>query len=213
MKLNQHIKELFGQAYILGGSPCSGKSTAAARLHAEFDFQAYNVDGREREHLNRSRLGQHPVMFRLSKMTWNEIWSRPVEQQVAEEFDFYRERFEFVMDDLKQYAADDLIVLEGAAYLPELLARVEADSRRVLYLIPTKTFQLHHYSQRSWIHKILQECDDPEQAFANWMERDHLFGQEVQRQAKEFGFRAITVDGGLDIDETYRQVTGYLGLT
>ena len=82
----------------------------------------------------------------------------------------------------------------------------------MLYLIPTKTFQLHHYSQRPWIHTILKECDDPEQAFANWMERDHLFGQEIQRQAKEFGYRAIVVDSGLDIDETYRQITYYLGL-
>ena len=55
-------RKLFSQAYILGGSPCSGKSTYAERLLADFKLQYYKVDDHERDHSNRSNPSKYPVM-------------------------------------------------------------------------------------------------------------------------------------------------------
>jgi hypothetical protein len=79
-----------------------------------------------------------------------------------------------------------------------------------MFLVPTKAFQLYHYSQRPWITQILKDCDDPEQAFDNWMMRDHLFGQEILRQAKARQYGTLVVDGTLSIDEQYEKVSVYL---
>jgi len=117
-----------------------------------------------------------------------------------------------IAQDLEQYERETRIILEGAAYLPELLELNEANPNNVIFLVPTKEFQLHYYSQRPWVKSILKECEDPEQAFANWMMRDHLFGEEILRQAKARNYKTILVDRSRSIDQQYENVKEYFGL-
>lgn len=210
--IEQRTRQLLSQAYILGGSPCSGKSSIAARLSSEFNLPYYNVDEHEKEHSKRAHPSRHPTMYKFSKMNWSEVWMRPVPDQIQDEFEYYRERFEMIIQDLEEYAPEKAILLEGAAYLPELLEQNKANSNTVIFLVPTKEFQLHYYSQRPWIKDILKECDDPQRAFANWMMRDHLFGQEILRQAKARNYKTILVDGSRSIDQQYEIVKECFGL-
>jgi 2-phosphoglycerate kinase len=211
MTISDPVRTL-SQAYILGGSPCSGKSTIAARLSREYQLDYYKVDDHEREHLNRCDPDRHPVMHRLATMSWDEIWMRPVAEQVEGELAYYRERFEMIVQDLAAYPLAKPLILEGAAFLPELIEQQGADPQRVIFLVPTREFQLHHYRQRPWTQSILSECKDPDLAFENWMRRDQLFGQTVLRQAKARNYATILVDGKLSIDEKYEQVKEFLGL-
>ena len=58
-------------------------------------------------------------MHRLKDMSWNALWSRPVEQQVQEELEFYREEFGMIMSDVSALPNTSPIIVEGAALLPE----------------------------------------------------------------------------------------------
>lgn len=205
------VRRLFSQATILAGSPCSGKSTLAARLAEEFRLPFYKVDDRQQDHIERCNPEQYPVMHRYTQMSWDEIWMRPVPEQVAEEFAYFRERFGMILHDLESFDTKGPLVMEGAAFLPELLAQSGADPRRVLVLAPTLAFQRRHYAQRPWIHGILHACRDPEQAFANWMERDHQFGQRVLSQARALNYATLLVDGQLSLDEQYEYVKAFFG--
>ena len=209
---DRKIKRLFSQAYILGGSPCSGKSTIAERISREFNLQYYKVDDHEREHSKRCDPEHYPTMNKYATMSWDKIWMRPVTYQVEEEFEYYRERFEMIAEDLGKYDAGKPILLEGAAYLPEIVGQNNANPRRVIFLVPTKEFQIHHYRQRGWIKHILKECKNPDQAFDNWMMRDHQFGEEILRQAKERSYETILVDGSENIEQQYEKVKKYFGL-
>ena len=205
------FQQLFENSYILGGSPCSGKSTIARRLAAQFGFQYYQVDYR-RDHMKRIQPDKHPMMHKISMLSWNEIWSRPVTVQVQEEFLYYQERFEMILDDLQAYEADRLVILEGAAFLPKLIHKYQANPKTTLFMIPTREFQRQHYRQRTWIKAILKECDDPERAFDNWMERDHLFGQAILRQANAYQYRTLLVDGSQSSDEVYEWIKEFFQL-
>jgi len=209
--IDQKTSKIFSQAYILGGSPCSGKSTIAERLSKDFKLQYYKVDDHEQDHSEQSDPNCHPIMHQYRKMSWNEIWMRSVDTQVKEEFDYFRERFEMIVQDLKSYDSEKPIILEGAAYLPELLKENKADPRRVIFLVPTIAFQLRYCSQRPWIKHILKECKDPEQAFENWMMRDHLFGKEILQRARVRNYKTILVNGKQDVDEQYTEVKEYFG--
>lgn len=211
--MNKKTQRLFTHAYILGGSPCCGKSTIAEMLVARFNLQYYKVDDYEYAHLERSQPDQHPTMFMYSQMGWNEIWSRPVAQQVQDVFAYYRERFVMIVEDLSAYDLEQPIILEGAAYLPELIHECGVSPALAFFMAPAKAFQLHHYRQRPWIHDILRECDDPEQAFTNWMQRDHLFGKEVIRQAEALGYATTFVDGNRRIEGQYACVAAHFGLS
>ena len=209
MDKTQHLNDIFSNAYILGGSPCSGKSTIAEMLSVHCNLQYYKVDDHEREHVKRSHPDKHPVIYKVLKMSSNENFMRPVAVQVREEFEFYRERFGMILEDLAAYDLEKPIILEGAAYLPELMAEIGVDPKRVLYLVPTKEFQVEHYRKRFWIKYLLNACDDPETAFANWMERDHLFGLEVLRQAEGFEYKTILVDGKMSIDGQFEEIARF----
>jgi len=205
-------KSNYSNVYVIGGSPCSGKSTIAEKIAAEFNFQYFKVDDYDRMHLEQADSEKHQVMYSYSKMSWNEIWLRPVGFQVQEEFDFYYELFEMIEVELQKFDLSAPIIMEGAACLPDLMKNNGFAPRKVISMVPTKAFQLHHYQQRPWISHILKNCNDPEQAFANWMERDHLFGKEILKQAKKFDFETILVDGKVGLETQYDRVIMYFGL-
>jgi len=137
---------------------------------------------------------------------------RPVSFQVEEEFEYYRELFEMILEDLEKYDAEKPIVMEGAAYLPELLRGCYVNAQRVIFMVPTNAFQWEYYQQREWVAHILKECEKPKEAFSNWMARDQRFGQEILRQAEDSNFETILVDGSQSIDEIFERVQVYFGL-
>jgi 2-phosphoglycerate kinase len=135
-----HLQLLFSTAYILGGSPCSGKSTVAEMLSARYGFQYYKADDHESEHMQRARSHQQPVMFKYSKMNWDAIWSQTPEDLCSDELAHYHERFPFVLDDLQQLDAEDPVILEGAAFLPDLIHPYSVKPENVVFMIPTAEF-------------------------------------------------------------------------
>ncbi len=210
--MEKRIRKILSKAYFIGGSPCSGKSTVAKFLVDKYNFVYYKIDDYEREHLNRSNPKEHPVMQKWVNPIWDEIWMKPVDIQVKEEFQFYRERFEMILNDLKQFSEDDTVIIEGAALLPELINKIGVGKNRIIYLIPSKKFQIEYYSKRDYIKGILSECSNPEKAFLNWMERDHRFGEEVKLQAEQLGYKVIFVDGEKSIEENIELVSKHFGL-
>lgn len=210
--MSKQLQKMFSQTYILGGSPCSGKSTIAGKLSTRFHLGYYNVDDHYQEHIKRCNPKMHPVMNKISKMGWDEIWSRPVPVQVKDELEFYRELFGMILQDFGEFESEKPLIVEGAALLPELIYKTSIDPDRVLYMVPTKGFQIHHYSRREFIHHILNDCKDPESAFENWMMRDHLFGKQILRQAKSYGFGTILIDGEMNIEELFQVVSDYFDL-
>ena len=44
------------------------------------------------------------------------------------------------------------------------------------------------------------------------MRRDHLFGQEIVRQAQAIGYETVSVNGRLSIDEQTDQIAAYFKL-
>ncbi|MFN8444305.1 MAG: hypothetical protein U0175_26215 [Caldilineaceae bacterium] len=118
-----------------------------------------------------------------------------------------------VLEDLVSFAVDAPLLVEGSALIPERLGEMGVPINQAIWLVPTAEFQRNYYSQRTWIKGILQQCDDPEQAFENWMERDSRFADWVAEQARKFGYPVIIVDGAESIEELTQRVAAHLGLT
>jgi hypothetical protein len=145
-------------------------------------------------------------MFKLSKMGWDEIWSQSPKNLLAYEVTYYCERSPFILDDLDQLTTEKPLLLEGAAFLPDLIHQHPVRPENVVFMVPTFEFQIKYYSRRPFLHTILKECRDPEQAFENWMKRDHLFGLEIIRQANQYGYEVMIVDGSADIQEQFESL-------
>ena len=163
-------------------------------------------------HLEQADPQSQPTMAAYSKLSWEQMWSQPVDQQVEDVFAYYSEQGPLILADIEAYVGQEPIVMEGAAFLPTLVHAWGVPPGQALFLVPTKAFQVANYSQREWVKPILDSCADPEQAFSKWMERDHRFGQGVTQQAQAMGYCTITVDGQLDIDSIYAAVIEHFSL-
>jgi 2-phosphoglycerate kinase len=199
--------------YWIGGAPCSGKSTIAEKLAFKYGLSLFKSDDHMYAHMRLANAGKQPVMAKVASLSWDEIWTRPVAVQVQDEFDFYHEEFDMLLNELALYPQGQPILAEGNAWLPELLDQLQLPPERIVYLIPTKEFQVSNYSQREFIKDILSQCADPQAAFENWMERDARFGEVVNQSARLAGLPVIQVDGRLSIEENTALVEKAFHLT
>ena len=196
------------EIYYIGGSPCSGKSTVAEALAAHYNLPYFKVD----DHLNgftaRGAAEGLPVCQRILQISADETWLRPPQTQCQEEMDFYREIFPFVMEKLAETNAPRIIT-EGAAFLPCLMT----ETAHYIAITPTREFQISRYQARPWVPHVLRNCTDKALAFANWMERDALFAEEVRRQCVQLDLPHLLTDGTTPPEERLRQVAAQFGLS
>ena len=122
----------------IGGSPCSGKSTIASRLSSRYGFGLYHCDEHWDRHLASASAVAQPRMCRLRGMSADEIWLRPVDDQVEDELALYQEQFPLILSDLAG-SVDRVVVAEGAALLPECVAPLITDPRQAVWIYGTNT--------------------------------------------------------------------------
>jgi hypothetical protein len=197
--------------FWLGGSPCAGKSSVADRLAARYGLTLYRCDDAFDRHLAQGNAQDHPALTAIARMTWDEIWMRPVDVQVAAELDAYREEWGLIMDDLRRLPPDRPLLVEGCALLPELVASL-APPQQALWFVPAPAFQRKHYAQRAFVQDILAQCRDPQTAWENWMSRDERFGQAVANAATARHYPVEWVDGQRSIEELTTLTTAHFGL-
>ena len=202
--------------YWLGGSPCSGKSTIAEMLGAQYGLQIYHCDDFFFADMRAADPHRQPRLHKIARMSWDEILSRPVPEQLADVLQIYREGFPLMMRDLvrrQEEAPPDIqFLVEGAALLPELITPLLPEPRRAIFLVPMPAFQRRVYARREWRHALLAECRDPEQAWENWMERDVQFGRWMRARAHARGLAVLTVDGAKSVEENAVRVQRHFQL-
>ena len=187
--------------YYIGGSPCAGKSSVAEILSQKYGLYYFKTDDFLDRYMQAGARKGYPVSRKTAEMSAEQIWMREPLLQCREEFDIYREIFEFVAADLDRIEWKGGIITEGAAYLPELMKQSGVSGSRYISITPTKEFQVTHYRKRDFVPLVLEGCSDKEAAFLNWMDRDALFAQEVRRQCHKENYVSVINDGNMDLDE------------
>lgn len=199
--------------FWIGGSPCAGKSSVTNLLAAQFGLTTYHVDDHFNRHAQHLDPIRQPALTRWLAASWNQRWMQPPDQLLREVIDCYQEHMTLVLEDLFASATDASLLVEGSALIPQRLGEMDVPVNHAIWLVPTAEFQRNYYSQRTWIKGILRQCDAPEQAFENWMERDSRFAHWVAEQARKFGYPVLIVDGAESIEEIAHRVAAHLGLT
>ena len=183
---------------IIGGSPCSGKSTAAERIAQEYGAYYFKVDDHLSELIKQAADNGSAVCNAIQQMSPEEIWMREPEVQCKEEFEVYRDIAPFVFDMISRIEAD-LIITEGAAYTPEVMETYTADG--YVTIVPSPEFQVSHYREREWVPYVLEGCSDKDKAFDNWMQRDILFAQQIQAECVTSGIPYKVNDGSESVEQ------------
>lgn len=193
--------------YYIGGSPCSGKSTVAEALAQKYDMAYVKIDDFLDTHITKGAEKGYEICLKQTQMTPEQVWMREPQVQCQEELQFYHEVFEFVQEEIEKTSKDKLVIVEGAALLPELMQELGIVKERYICVTPTRDFQIGHYKEREWVPYVLEGCSDKEQAFANWMERDVLFAEAVRKQCEVAEYVSLITDGSRSVEEVVELVS------
>ena len=193
-----------GEIYYIGGSPCSGKSTIAEMLAAEYDFAYYRVDEFLYSHMEAAAAAGKPHSALNLSFNFEQMWMRDPQLQYDEEIAIYAEILPYALRDISAMDTKKPIIAEGAGFMPELMAAENVGSSHYICIAPTEEFQREKYAQRPWIGEFLKGCTDPKAAFDNWMSRDVLFAKHVLETAQKTGYAAILVDGEQSVEENFK---------
>ena len=145
-------------------------------------------------------------------------WMRDPSEQLSEMLDFYHDVFPYIAAELASFTArsahvqpahgfqvanideqvivasepvqpsSPLVIAEGIAFLPELLAQIGIPKDRCMFLMAEKQAHDLQYAQRDWVPLMLEGCSDPQAAFDRWMQRDELFSQHVREHCAHLGY-------------------------
>jgi len=206
-------KRKLEHVYWLGGSPCAGKSSISEILAGRFDLRLYRVDEAFEFHAQSFDPALHPALTKWRATSWNKRWAQPVETLLRDVIACYQEHFTLILADILSMPTDKPLLVEGTALMPRQVAGVLAERNRAIWVVPTASFQREHYSQRQWVSRVLEQCDNAEVAFHHWMERDAEFARWVRAEVGELGLELLRVDGRHTIEENAVTVASRFQLT
>ena len=89
--------------YIIGGSPCSGKSTIAEMIAEKYDFNYFKVDDYLEQYMKKAQEDGKPLSARAMQMSPEETWMRSPRLQTEEELEIYREIVTYIWDALSTF--------------------------------------------------------------------------------------------------------------
>jgi shikimate kinase len=205
--MKRNLKDVFW----LGGSPCAGKSSISNILASRFDLDVYRVDEAFENHVQHLDSEVHATLVKWCAASWNERWMQSVESLVQEVIACYREHFTLILDDVLALPKHKSLLVEGTALMPKEIARVLTSRNQAVWVVPTADFQREHYAKRDWVSGIVQQCDDSEAAFQNWMERDIQFASWITAEAEILGCKVFVVDGQHTIEENALKIAAHFG--
>lgn len=202
-------KNSLKNVFWLGGSPCAGKSSISEVLARHFDLDVYHVDEAFEKHMRGLEHAHHPALAQWCASSWDERWMQPIDDLLQTVIACYREHFGLILKDILTMPKHKLLLIEGAALLPRQVAKVLPNRYHAAWVIAGADFQREQYWKREWAQGIVEQCNNPELAFHNWMEREVQFAKWVQAEVKALGLQHLKVDGSRTIEENAEAIAAH----
>jgi len=204
---------MISNLYIIGGSPCSGKSTIAERLSSEYNMLYYKADDYYNKHIDQALKDKITEMTKFTKMDSDQIWlNRSIQKQFIDAIEFYRQEFKMCISDIEKMKTKKPIIAEGAVFMPFFVDDYSIPYNRYFCLVPSFDFQMEHYKKRGWVENVLKDSSNKEKAFENWMLRDYEFSKYAKATANKLKYASYEINSNTDANSLYENIINLFGL-
>ncbi len=182
-------------------------------MAARHGLRLYATDDAMPDHARRSTPGDCPLLAAFAAMDMNERWLNRSPQTMLDTFHwFVGEGFHFIVEDLLRLPTQPGVIVEGFRLLPRLVKPLLADPRHAVWLLPTPGFRRAAFDSRGTLWEIARKTSDPERALANLLERDRMFTEHLDQEARSLDLRVIEVGPTMSEAGLAEQVSEAFGL-
>lgn len=210
----EEIWDPFGtlhNALWIGGAQWAGKSTVANLLAGRYGITAYHYDYHDaRGHNDRRIAGRAERGEPLAGPDPDEIWVTPSpEEMAADTLRIHKERFGFVLDDLRALVSGRPILAEGWGLRPDLVAPLLDAPDRMLVMVPTLEFHQRQSRELERARQFHARVSDPGRAQRNRLARDRLVAADAVERARRLDIRVLEIDGTRPLETVAEVVAGH----
>lgn len=138
---------------------------------------------------------------------------QPIDILLQDAIACYEEHLALILEEICSGTNHKSLLIEGTALLPRPIAGLLPKRSQAIWVVPTSEFQKQYYLGREWAQTIVRQCDEPETAFGNWMERDDRFARWVIAEVRALHLDLLQVDGKSSIEENAKVIATHYGLT
>lgn len=210
--MKNEIESKYSSVYWLGGSTCAGKTTIANYLSENYGFMVYHCDEYLGKHIEKSNAEEHPNLFKLTTLKWEDIINMPEDEYLAWVMDTFSEEFHMILEDLDTQISDKPVLVEGINLLPKLLKDIIKEGNHAIWLVADETFYSLHQMQRKELYDRINECKNPEQALHNYINFDLAFGKYIKKEAQKHDLKVMVIENNNDISKNIEIVSKHFHL-
>ncbi|MCM1989079.1 hypothetical protein [Oceanirhabdus seepicola] len=198
------------ELYLLGGRPCSGKTTLSYYLGQKHKIEVRYLDVFAQKCINESTIDT-PNIYRWKDKDLVDVLQKKPDILFNEYLGFYEEMFPMLFDELDSIK-EKKVILEGSIFLPKFIDTLkEKYDVNICYLVTDDDFVKEKYIKRDYVQDMLTKPNG-EIAVTNLLERDSIFANYIANEIEKYSLPRIHIKSGNDIEKELSALEKILGL-
>jgi 2-phosphoglycerate kinase len=202
-------KESLSHVVWIGGPADSGKTTLAKWIAEKKGCGYYSSDETGAKHLRKlARANQKRRKYIES--IFAEQWTGYTAEEIAEcSIGIAKDRFQYVVDDMRGLNKSKLIIAEGTGFTPEIIYPVMSSEYQGIWLMPKEEMMEKSFKKKA--EYLRSEMGDQADETINLLLRANKYMAEcIKFQAERYGCKVYEIDERRTIEENAEAVWAYL---
>ena len=196
--------------FLIGGRPCSGKTTLSFKLGRKHDIDVVSLDVFAQEFINQST-EDYPYMYKWKDSNLIEMLQKEPKEQYGDYIKTYEEMLPFLLKAIDVSEKKESI-LEGSILLPKFVEVFKkSHDVKICYLLTDDAFARERYFSRDYVQNMLNKPNG-KKALNNLLLRDSLFSGYINDEIKKFALPKIVIHADDDVETNLKRLEVALGM-
>ena len=196
--------------FIIGGRPCSGKTTLAYKLSKKYNIDVNHLDEFTQECINHAT-EENQYMYRWKNSNLIELLQKEPHVLFYEYVKTYEEMLHSLLKAF-DHSKMKVSILEGSILLPKIINDFKKSHEiRVCYLVTDDDFVKERYFRRDYVVDMLGEPKG-NIAIRNLLERDSIFSEYINNEIEKYALPKLVINTDDDIELVFNKLEAILGI-